>query len=231
MDDAERLRRIGERAAAEVPDGALVGLGTGSTADAMLVALGARVRDGLRVTGVATSEATSSRASSLGIPLVSIDEVEALDLCIDGADEIDPLINVVKGRGGALLHEKLVAARAARLVIIASAEKLVSKLGTRLPLPVEIVPFGHTHTQRAIAAIGITPTLRLTTDGSPFVSDGRHYILDCETHGIADPDGTARTLKAITGVVDHGLFVGMASFALTVDDAGAITEHHAVVRS
>ncbi len=227
MDDAHRLQRLGERAAAEVPDRALVGLGTGSTADAMLHALAVRVRDGLRMTGVATSESTVTQARRLGIPLVSIDEVERLDLCIDGADEIDPRLNVVKGRGGALLYEKLVAERAERFIIIASAEKLVAQLGTRLSLPVEIVRFGHTHTRRRIETLGLTSTLRLTSDGSPFVSDGGHSIVDCETDGIADPHGLASALKAITGVVDHGLFVGMASMALTVDNDGAITEHHA----
>lgn len=230
MDDATRLGRIGERAAAEVPDGALVGLGTGSTANAMLEALGARVRDGLRLTGVATSAATVSRAAALGIPLVSIDEVDRLDLCIDGADEIDPHLNVVKGRGGALLYEKLVAERAERFIIIASAEKLVVRLGTKLPLPVEIVPFGHTHTRRSVNALGLTSALRLSNDGSPFVSDGGHYILDCETNGIPDPEALGSALKGITGVVDHGLFVGMASLALTVDDTGDITEHHAPER-
>ena len=227
MDDATRLRRIGERAAAEVPDGAFVGLGTGSTADAMLAALAARVRDGLRMTGVATSKGTASRAGDLGIPLVSIDDVQRLDLCIDGADEIDPHLNLVKGRGGALLYEKLVAERADRFVVIASAEKLVAQLGTRLPLPVEMVPFGHIHTMRSVEALGVTPSLRLAEDGSPFVTDGGHYVVDCDSDGIADPGRLANHLKAITGVVDHGLFVGMAHLALIIDGDGVITEHHA----
>lgn len=227
MDDASRLLKIGERAVAEVPDGAVVGLGTGSTADAMLAALGTRVRDGLRVTGVATSKATISRAREFGIPLASIDAVDRLDLCIDGADEIDPYLNVVKGRGGALLYEKIVAERAQRFIIIASAEKLVNRLGMRLPLPVEIVPFGHPHTQRSVEVLGIAPALRLASDSAPFVSDGGHYILDCQTGGIDDPHRLANALKAITGVVDHGLFVGMAALALTIDEHGEISEHQA----
>jgi len=231
MDDATRLRRIGERAAAEVPDGAFVGLGTGSTADAMLAALAARVRDGLRMTGVATSKGTASRAGDLGIPLVSIDDVQRLDLCIDGADEIDPHLNLVKGRGGALLYEKLVAERADRFVVIASAEKLVAQLGTRLPLPVEVVPFGHVHTMVSIRALNLIPTLRLGDDDSPFMTDGGHYIVDCQSDGIADPDRLANGLKALTGVIDHGLFVGMATLALTVDAEGAISEHHAPERT
>lgn len=230
MDDAQRLQRIGERAAQLVEYDSIVGLGTGSTVDAMLLALGKRVSEGLAFSGVATSEHTRSLAKEYSIPLLELNDVQALDLCIDGADEIDPDLNLVKGRGGALLYEKLVAECAERFIIIASAEKLVAQLGTRLPLPVEIVPFGHTHTRRRIETLGLTSTLRLTSDGSPFVSDGGHSILDCETHGIADPHGLASALKAITGVVDHGLFVGMATMALTVDNDGAITEHHAPER-
>lgn len=225
MDDAARMRLIGERAAALVPDGATVGLGTGSTADAMVDALGDLVRKGLKVTGVATSRRTAERAANLGIPLVDLDGAGDLDLCIDGADEIDPALNLVKGRGGALLYEKLVARSANRLVIIGSAEKIVDRLGTRLPLPVEIVPFGSRHTTREIAALGLVPTLRLKEDGTPFVSDGGHLIVDCDTDGIDDPAQLAHDLKQVTGVVDHGLFVGLCDLAMTVDENGTITEH------
>lgn len=225
VDDALRLALIGKRAAAEVPDGAIVGLGTGSTANAMIAALGERVRDGLDVTGVATSDQTESRARALGIPLASIDDVDFLDLCIDGADEIDPYLNLVKGKGGALLYEKLVAERTDRLIIIASAEKLVDRLGTRLPLPVEVVPFGHAHTQRAITELGLTPELRVSENGAPIVTDGGHYIVDCASPSIDDPRALADALKSITGVVDHGLFVNMATLAFTIDADGAITEH------
>jgi ribose 5-phosphate isomerase A len=227
MDDALRLARIGERAAQLVEYGWIVGLGTGSTADAMLDALADRVRQGLDVTGVATSDTTTARARKRDIPLVSIDDVDQIDLCIDGADEIDPDLNLVKGRGGALLYEKLVAQRAKRLVIIASNEKLVPHLGTRLPLPVEVVPFGHAHTMRMVQGLGLTTSLRYGADGAPYLTDGGHYILDCETQGIEDPGGLGTALKAITGVVDHGLFIGMADLALTVDAEGEITEHHA----
>ena len=165
----------------------------------MLVALAARVRGGLRVTGVATSDQTTARAGELGIPLLPLDEIERLDLCIDGADEIDPELNLVKGRGGALLYEKLVAERAERLIIIASAEKLVDRLGTRLPLPVEVIPFGYIHTQHAISELGLIPELRMTTGGSPFVTDGGHFILDCQANGIDDPKTLAVVLKGKTG--------------------------------
>jgi len=226
VDDAERLRRIGERAAAEVQDESVVGLGTGSTAEAMIHALGDRVASGLRITGVATSSRTAALANELHIPLNELDDVESLDLCIDGADEIDPGLDLVKGRGGALLYEKLVATRARRLLIIASSEKLVASLGTRLPLPVEVIPLGWSHTARAIADLGFSPELRQTPGGDPFTSDGGHYILDCAMGPITDASSTATSLKLITGVVDHGLFVGMADMALTVDESGAIREHH-----
>lgn len=225
MDDAGRMRLIGERAAAEVPDGSVIGLGTGSTADAMLDALGERIRHGLRVTGVATSARTIARAHELGIPLKTLDEVDRLALCIDGADEIDPSLNLVKGRGGALLYEKLVARQADRFIIIASAEKLVDRLGTRLPLPVELVPFGWQHTARAIEHLGLSPVLRTNERGEPVVTDGGHYIVDCNTSGIADAPALATDLKRITGVVDHGLFINMAHFAITVDENGVLTEH------
>ncbi len=227
MDDAERLRRIGKRAVQMVEVGFVVGLGTGSTVDAMIPWLGKRVREGLEFSGVATSEHTKALARKHSIPLLDLNDVQGLNLCIDGADEIDPDLNLVKGRGGALLYEKLVAEQAEGFVVIASAEKLVDQLGMRLPLPVEVVPFGHSHTQRAVDALGLESTLRLTGDELPFVTDGGHYILDCAPQGIGSPRELALALKAITGVVDHGLFVGMATMALTVDAEGAITEHHA----
>ncbi len=225
MDDATRLRLIGERAANEIPDGAYVGLGTGSTAAAMLEALAVRVTNGLQVTGVATSEATRAACARLGIRLVELDEVDRLDLCLDGADEIDSDLNVVKGRGGALLYEKLVAMRARRLIIIANAEKLVDQLGTRLPLPVEVIPFGYLHTKVLIEDLGLDPELRLNDDSTPFVTDGGHYIFDCSTSGIDNPAELALQLKAITGVVDHGLFINMVDEALTIDAEGTITSH------
>ena len=226
MDDSGRLSRLGTRAAAEIKDGSVVGLGTGSTADAMLRALGERVTSGLQITGVATSSATAALATKLNIPLRRLDDVESLDIGIDGADEIDPDLALIKGRGGALLYEKLVAQRARRLVIIAASEKLVDRLGTRFPVPVEIVPLGWSHTARSIVALGLDPTLRRTSDGEPFLTDGGHYILDCGTGPIDDPAETATALKLITGVVDHGLFVGMAELVLTVDASGLIGELH-----
>jgi len=222
MTDEQRLQSIGERAAAEVEPGMIVGLGTGSTADAMIQALGVRVAAGLKVTGVTTSDRTSQLAASLGIPLVPLDAVDTLDLCIDGADEIDPELNVVKGRGGALLWEKLTARQAKRYIIIASAEKLVDRLGTRLPLPVEIVPYGWHHTSAEIARLDLVPELRASAGNAPYVTDGGHFIVDCASSGIDDARQLARDLKSITGVVDHGLFIDMVDLVLTIDTAGDI---------
>lgn len=227
LDDRARLARLGERAAALVQDDMVIGLGTGSTAAAMIDALGARVRDGLRVTAVPTSHATFDQATGLGIAMVDLNDIDRLDLCIDGADEIDPGLGVVKGRGGALLFEKLVARRADRYVIISTDEKLVDHLGERMPLPVEVVPEGWTHTAGEIATLGMTPVLRKGQDDTPFRTDGGHFILDCAWPGedAVDPGSLAHALKLITGVVDHGLFIDMVDMALTIDAEGNITEH------
>jgi ribose 5-phosphate isomerase A len=229
MDSSGQLTQLGIEAASRIEDGTLVGLGTGSTAEAMVHALGARVAAGLSVGGVATSVRTAELARSLNIPLKELAEIDRIDLCIDGADEIDPALNLVKGRGGALLFEKLVARRADRYIIIATDEKLVPRLGVRMPLPVEVVPTGWTHTAEAIAELGLAPALRELEGGSPYVTDGGHYILDCawpNNHQF-DPATLATALKALTGVVDHGLFIGMADTALTVNASGVITEHRA----
>lgn len=218
----DRLKLIGEHAANLVEDGMAVGLGTGSTAAAMVDALADRVKDGLRVIGVATSIATANQASAAGIALKNLDDIDRLDLCIDGADEIDPELNVTKGAGGALLFEKLVARRANRYVIISSDEKMVSKLGTRMPLPVEVVPVGWTHTAEAIRALGLVPNLR-KKDNAPYVTDGKHYILDCDwPESGLDAASLARDLKALTGVVEHGLFIDMADTVVTIAADGEI---------
>lgn len=221
---SSRLERIGAQAAGEVKPGMVVGLGTGSTASAFVRALGQRVAGGLRITGIPTSVETETLARGLDIPLADLNAVDSIDLCVDGADEIDPALNVTKGRGGALLFEKLVARRADRYIIIATDEKLVNRLGTKLPLPVEIVPLGWKHTARALERLGLRPALR-ERDGEPFVTDGGHFIVDCETGGITDAPGLAARIKQVTGVVDHGLFIGMADLAMTVDAGGRVTTH------
>lgn len=225
LSDQDRLKLIGEYAANLVEDGSLVGLGTGSTAAAMVDALGKRVRDeGLKIIGVATSIATSNQASRVGIALKNLDDIDRLDICIDGADEIDPDGNLTKGGGGALLFEKLVARRANHYVIISAAEKLVNHLGERFDLPVEVVSVGWKHTAEEITALGLKPTLR-QKGGKTFVTDGGHYILDCiwpETS--LDPIQLATDLKSTVGVVEHGLFNGMANSIITIDAVGEISQ-------
>lgn len=226
LDTTERVARLGKRAAALVQDGMTIGLGTGSTAAAMIDAVGRRVKEGLEISAVPTSHATYDQATALGIPMVNLNDIDRLDLCIDGADEIDPGLAVVKGRGGALLFEKLVARRADRYVIISTDEKLVEHLGERMPLPVEVVPEGWYHTAQEISGLHLSPELRKGEDGEPFRTDGGHFILDCAWPGedAVDPGSLAQALKLITGVVDHGLFIGMVDMTMTIDPEGEITE-------
>ena len=222
MDDAARLSMLANRAAEEVADGMTLGLGSGSTAEAVVRALGKRVAAGLRITGVPTSERTATLARSLHIPLLTLDEVERLDLGIDGADEIAPNLDVVKGRGGALLHEKLVALACDRYLIVAASDKLVAQLGTRMPLPVEVIPLGWRQTAARLTQLGLQSTLRIR-DSNPFISDGGHYILDCTTGPILDTDALDDAIKRLTGVVDHGLFIGLTDQVLTVNPDGVVT--------
>jgi ribose 5-phosphate isomerase A len=176
------------------------------------------------MTGVATSDRTQEQASSLGIPISSLDEVAALDLGLDGADEIDPALNAVKGRGGALLMEKLVALSCAQFVLVASSEKSVEQLGVRLPLPVEVVRFGWKHTANRLESLGLVPRLRMAAagDASPYITDQGNYIVDCGPEPITDPGELAAAIKATPGVVEHGLFVGIAAAALQVDPDGEL---------
>jgi ribose 5-phosphate isomerase A len=217
-DQASIWKQMAARAAAAmVPDGAVVGLGSGSTAELMVQELAARVRqEGLRVRGVPTSERTRALAEGLGIPLLDLNDAPALDLSIDGADEVTlPGLALVKGRGGALLREKLVATASRLRITIVDAAKLVTVLGEHHPLPVEVVPFGWAQTARRLAALGCQPVRRAAAGedagarSAPFLTDGAHYILDCATGPIADPAALAQAIKEQVGVVEHGLFVGM----------------------
>lgn len=221
MDDTQRLARLAERAAAEAQDGMKLGLGSGSTAEAFLRALGARAAQGLRVSGVPTSNRTADLAKSLGIELLDFDDVDRLDLGVDGADEIDPDLNLVKGRGGALLHEKLVAQACDRYLIVAADEKRVDRLGSRVRLPVEVIPYGWRQTLRRVAVLAGGPRPRMDGD-SLFRTDGGHFILDCATGPIHDPFSLDLALKQVTGVVDHGLFIWIATEAMVVDAHGEI---------
>ena len=223
MNDAERLATLTRSAAELVQNDMTIGLGSGSTAEAFIVALGKRVAAGLRVRGVSTSERTTRKAGGCGIELVTFAEAPVLDLGVDGADEIDPSLNLVKGRGGALLYEKIVADACSQWVIVASSEKLVDRLGSRIPLPVEVVRFGWELTARAIRELGLEPHVRQTPTGDMFVTDGGHLILDCQLMPIDDPVPLANCLKALTGVVEHGIFIGLADMALTIDPEGVVT--------
>jgi ribose 5-phosphate isomerase A len=195
-----------------VESGMVLGLGTGSTAAFAVRKLGRRVREGLRVRGLPTSEATRKIAEAEGIPLTTFAEVTRLDLTLDGADEFDPQLNLIKGGGGALFREKIVAAASRRLVIFADGSKRVERLG-RFPLPVEVNPFGWQATAERVAALGARVTLR-GGEGTPFVTDNQGYVLDCAFGSIADPAGLEAALRSITGVTVTGLFVGMAEAVL-----------------
>ncbi|MFY9342379.1 MAG: ribose-5-phosphate isomerase RpiA [Planctomycetota bacterium] len=220
MTDANAGKRAAAFAAADlVQDGTTIGFGTGSTFAFVLERLAARMRDGLRVRGVATSRATTELCGKLGIPVTNLDDVERLDLAIDGADEVDPKKNLIKGGGGAHLRERLVAIAARELVVIVDESKLVPVLGKSFLLPVEVVQFGWRHTARRVAATGCEPKVR-ERDGKPFVTDNGNLVLDCRYPGIPDPAALQRTLDALPGVVDHGLFVGMAGRIVVGDAAG-----------
>lgn len=199
-----------------VKDGMLVGLGTGSTAAHFVRLLGKRVQQGLQVRGVPTSEATAQLAREVGLALMDIDRVGELDLCVDGADEVDPDFALIKGGGAALLREKIVASAARHFVVIADESKMVERLGA-FPLPVEVTPFGYTVTAariyKALREAGCSGTdvaLRERGPSTPVVTDGGNYILDCSCRAIPDVPLLATALKRIVGVVEHGLFVGMA---------------------
>lgn len=219
-------RQAAARALDEVRDGMRLGLGTGSTARHFVDLLGERIRTGLKVIGVPTSKATRVQAENCGVPLTTLDEIDRLDLTVDGADEIDGALDVIKGGGGALLREKIVAAASMRMIVIADESKFVRQLG-HFPLPIEVVPFGLAATRRSLADVfascGLgTPDLRLrkAPDGHVFVTDCGHWIVDAHLGAIGDPPDLARRLSDIPGVVEHGLFIGLAWTAVLAGAGG-----------
>ena len=222
-DRDRRKREAAERALELVAPGMKLGLGTGSTARHFVELVGKRVAGGLEIRCAATSEATETQAKALGIPLSSLDELVELDLTVDGADEIDPKLRLIKGGGGALLREKIVASASRRMVVIADSIKLVPRLGA-FPLPIEVVPFGlaatRQHIERAFAQLGLAGPIRLRGGSSPFVTDGGHYILDCSLGAIAEPEELSQILSPIPGVVEHGLFIGLARAAIIAGAEG-----------
>jgi ribose 5-phosphate isomerase A len=225
MDGQGQKRAAAERALDFVRPGMRLGLGTGSTARHFVDLLGERVRAGLSVVAVPTSAATEKQAEALGIPLTTLDETPALELTVDGADEIAPDLNLIKGGGGALLREKIVASASAALVVIADQSKWVPMLG-RFPLPVEVVPFGFAATRRAVEAAAASAgapgpaRLRRTKDGHAFVTDSGNWILDAALERIAEPGLLAQHLSAIPGVVEHGLFIHLAQTAIIAGPDG-----------
>jgi ribose 5-phosphate isomerase A len=224
--DAEALkRRAAEAAMAFVRPGMRLGLGTGSTAKHFVACVGTAVRDGLRVVCVPTSEATRAQAEALGIPLTTLDATPELDLTVDGTDEFDSALRLIKGGGGALLREKIVAAASASMIVIADASKAVAELG-RFPLPVEVNPFGLGATRRLVEKAALSCgcvgsiMLRESSPGTPRVTDGGHYILDCAFGRIAEPEALSAALHAVPGVVEHGLFIGLAKVIILAEAQG-----------
>ncbi len=226
MHDLDQLKRLAAARALDlVKPGMRLGLGTGSTARHFVELLGERVRDGLEVLCVPTSEQTHAQALACGVPLTTLNETPELDLTVDGADELDRHLRLIKGGGAALLREKIVAAASTRFIVIADETKLVTELG-RFPLPVEVAPFGMASTtaaiSRAVVASGCDGALVLRRDrhGVPVTTDGGHHIIDAMLGRIGDPEGLAQRLSAIPGVMEHGLFLAMATAAILATASG-----------
>jgi ribose 5-phosphate isomerase A len=226
--NAEQFKRqAAARALGYITAGMTIGLGSGSTAAAFVDLVGERVRAGLDVTGVATSEATAAQARSRGIAMTTLDRVPFLDVTVDGADELDSELRLIKGGGGALLREKIVATASERMVVIADASKRVATLGA-FPLPVEVVRFGLAATQNMLSALaadaGCTGAiaLRKLANGEPFISDSGNYILDCHFGRIDNPEALDAALKRVPGIVENGLFLGIADEAIIAGPAGVV---------
>lgn len=222
MGPLEQLKQAAaEVAVGFVEDGMIVGLGTGSTAKYAVDALGKRVKEGLHIVGIPTSEATARQARSVGIRISSLAEHTEVDLTIDGADEIQRgTLDLIKGHGGALLREKVVASSSRRLIIIADETKLVDQLGTKFPVPVEVVPFGWQAAERKLQNLGAHTELRPGPDEKPFVTDGGNFIVDCSFSPIAAPAELDQALNTVVGVVEHGLFLKMTTRAIVACQDG-----------
>src|SRR5271156_4828118 len=210
----ENEKELTGRAAAQmVRDGNVVGLGTGSTAYFAVIALSERVKAGLKIFGIPTSVQTADLARDVGIRLTTLDEHPEIDITIDGADEVDPKLNLIKGGGGALTREKVIASASKKMVVVVDSAKIVAVLG-KFPLPVEVIAFARTVVEKKIVALGGAPKLRTKPDGSAYITDNGNQILDCSFGQIADPAALALALSAVPGIVEHGLFVGLAKMAL-----------------
>lgn len=219
MTQDEAKRRSAQRALEFVKDGMVLGLGTGTTSALFIQALGERVKQGLRIRGIATSVASRQLAESLSIPITTFEETPELDLAIDGADEVGPSLALIKGGGGALLREKIVASAARKFIVIADSTKLVTTLG-HFPLPVEVIQMALPIVAHKLTVLGLNPKLRRQPDRSIFITDENNVILDCACGSIPNPTKTAADIRAIVGVVEHGLFLNMASLALIAGEDG-----------
>lgn len=224
MTQDEAKRMAARRALEFVEDGMSLGLGSGTTSAIFIRELGERVKQGLRVRGIATSEASEKLAESLSIPMTNFAETPLLDLAIDGADEVGPGLALIKGGGGALLREKIVESAAKRFIVVADSTKLVATLG-KFPLPVEVIQMALPIVAPKLEALGLNPKLRHHADGSLYVTDEGNVLLDCAAGAIADPAKTAADIRAIVGVVEHGLFLNMASLALIAGEDGVREVH------
>jgi ribose 5-phosphate isomerase A len=214
VDQRDQEKRAAARAAVELIDsGSVVGLGSGSTAEYALRFLAERVQDGLKIVGIPTSKKIKELAEQLGVPLATLGEYSRIDIDIDGADEIDPQLNLIKGGGGAFLREKIIASISRRFIVIADSAKPVKCLG-KFPLPVEVVAFAQSVIKPQIEALGAQVALRSYAYGNPYVTDEGHHVLDCTFGEIPDPPALAEKIRRIPGVVEHGLFIGMAEMAL-----------------
>ena len=221
QDEAKAL--VGKRAVEFVKDGMAVGLGTGTTATLFIRSLGERVQQGLKIRCVASSDASHNLAASLGMDITTLDKLPELDVYIDGADEVAPGLALIKGGGGALLREKIVASAAKKFIVVADQTKVVKTLG-RFPLPVEVIKMALPLVQPKLAALGLNPSQRPAKTGNgPYLTDEGNFILDCACGQILDPAATAAAIRSIVGVVEHGLFLHMASLALIAGDSG-VTE-------
>ncbi len=221
--DPADLDRVALAALARVEAGMLLGLGTGRAAEAFIHRLGERVRGGLRIQAVATSERSAALARREDIEVVSLEDVDRLDVAFDGADEVAPDLGLTKGLGGALLRERVVAFEAERFVVLVTPEKLVARLGSRTHIPIEVVPFATHSASRHLAKVGGKATIRRNSDGFPYQTDNHNWILDTDFGPIDDPAALDARIRRIPGIVDHGIFLGMATLVL-VGDPGGVRE-------
>lgn len=221
-EERDHLKRLAAfRAVEEVEDGMIVGLGTGSTAAHVVERLGERVAAGLKIKGIPTSERTAEQARQLGIPITGFAEHQTIDLTIDGADEVEQgTLNLIKGLGGALLREKIVAAASARFLVVVDHDKLVDRLGAHTPVPVEVARFGWQVTARALERLGCVPELRHDDAHRPYVTDGGNFILDCRFRSLADPALVERAIAMTVGTIESGLFIARSSAVVVAAATG-----------